>query len=245
MGFLQQFHLVIKYNKCIHNKVADILSRPVINASTILRYNPLAHEIYVEKYARDDDFDEIYDALTHDSQQSDYYIHDGLLQHLGKLCIPRDERVNVIREAHTSLISNHFGVGKTVAQLKRYFYWPQMNKKNSKYIKGCVMCATSKSSNKKLGLYTPLTVPSQPCESISMDFVGGFPISRTGHDYLYVVVDRFINMCILIPCKKQVMNEQKTQMFFANVWVYFGLPPSIMLDRDSGFFKKLWSHLWE
>jgi hypothetical protein len=52
MGFLQQFHLVIKYKKGIHNKVADMLSRPIINASTILRYNPLAHEIYAEQYAR-------------------------------------------------------------------------------------------------------------------------------------------------------------------------------------------------
>ena len=34
MGFLQQFHLVIRYKKSIHNKVADMLSRPIINAST-------------------------------------------------------------------------------------------------------------------------------------------------------------------------------------------------------------------
>ena len=37
------------------------------------------------------------------------------LYNLGKLCIPRDERVNIIREAHTSLISGHFGVGKIIA----------------------------------------------------------------------------------------------------------------------------------
>jgi hypothetical protein len=47
-------------------------------------------------------------------------MHENLLYHLGKLCIPRDERVKVTREAHTSLISGHFGVGKIVAQLQRY-----------------------------------------------------------------------------------------------------------------------------
>jgi hypothetical protein len=181
-----------------------MLSRPVINASTILRYNPLAHEIYVERYAKDDDFKEVYDALTHDNQQSDYYMHDSLLYHLGKPCIPRDERVNVITEAHTSLISGHFGVGKTVAQLQRYCYCPRMNESISKYIKGCVMCATSKFGNKKLILYMPLPVPSEPWESISMDFVGGLSMSRTGRDYLYVVVERFNKICILMPFKKQV-----------------------------------------
>jgi hypothetical protein len=49
-------------------------------------------------------------------------MHENLLYHLAKLCIPRDEIVNVIIEAHTSLISSHFGAGKIVAQLHRYFY---------------------------------------------------------------------------------------------------------------------------
>lgn len=61
----------------------------------------------------------------------------------------------------------------------------------TKYIKGCVICATSKLSNRKLGLYTPLPVPSHPWESVFVDFVGGIPMSRKGHDYLYIVVDRF------------------------------------------------------
>ena len=124
MGFLQQFHLVIRYTKGIHNKVADIFSRSIINASKILKYNPLAHESYVEQYAKDDDFKDVYDALTHDNQQLDYYVHETLLYHIGKLCIPRDERVNVIRESHTSLIFGHFMVGKKIAQLQRYYYWP-------------------------------------------------------------------------------------------------------------------------
>jgi hypothetical protein len=60
--------LVIKYKKGINNKVADMLSRLVINASTMLRYNPLAHERYAEQYGRDDDFKEVYDASTHGNQ---------------------------------------------------------------------------------------------------------------------------------------------------------------------------------
>ena len=77
-----------------------------------------------------------------------------------------------------------------------------MNDSGSKYVKGCVMCAISKPGNKKLGLYSPLPFPSCPWERVSMDFVGGLPMSRKGHDYLYVVVDRFSKMCILMPCKK-------------------------------------------
>jgi len=52
------------------------------------------------------------------------------------------------------------------------------------------MCAKSKPSNRKLGLYTPLPVPSPPRESFSMDFVEELPKSRKGHDCLYVIVER-------------------------------------------------------
>ena len=36
MGFLQQFHLVIKYKKGTQNKIADMLSRPPIVASVVI-----------------------------------------------------------------------------------------------------------------------------------------------------------------------------------------------------------------
>ena len=105
----------------------------------------------------------------------------------------------------------------------------------TKYVKGCVMCYTCKPTNRKLGLYSPLHVPSHPWESISMDFVGGLPMSKRGHDYLYVVVDRFSKMCILMPCKNKITVEQTTNIFFEYVWVHFGLPTPIVSDRDTRF----------
>ena len=82
-----------------------------------------------------------------------------------------------MREAHSSLIAGHFGVSKTVAHLQRYFYWPRMVESFSHFIRGCSLCATRNPSNRKLGLYMPLQVPSRPLESVAMDFVGGLPMS--------------------------------------------------------------------
>ena len=161
------------------------------------------HEIYVKKYAFDNDFQDVYANLSQGKQveELDYHVHNKLLYHLGKLCIPQGERVNVIIEANTSLILGHFDVRKIMAHLQRYCYWPCMLESMSHFIKGCLLCAVSKPNNRKLGFYTPLLVPSRPWESVSMDFVGGLPLSKRGHDYLFVVLDRFNNMCILIPCK--------------------------------------------
>ena len=62
MGFLQQFHFVIKYKKGIQNKVADMLSRPPTNASILIQQSPLVHEIYVEQYTTDEFSKEVHES---------------------------------------------------------------------------------------------------------------------------------------------------------------------------------------
>jgi hypothetical protein len=120
-----------------------------------------------------------------------------------------------------------------MAHLQRFCFWPQMKEIVTKYVKGCVMCSTFNTTNRKLGQYSPLHVPSHPWESISMDFVGGLPMTKGVHDYLYVVVDRFNKMCILMPCRKKITAEKTANLFCHHVWVHFGLPTSIVSDHDT------------
>jgi hypothetical protein len=67
---------------------------------------------------------------------------------------------------------------------------------------GCILYSNNKPSNQKLVLYMPFPVPNGPWESISMDFVGGLPMTHRDHEYLFFVVDRFKKMCVLILCRK-------------------------------------------
>ena len=90
IGFLKQFHLVIKYKKGIQNKVADMLSSPSISSYIVIQQSSLVHSSYVEQYTKDEHFKEIYASLILGSQNEelDYHIHDKLLYNLGKICIP-------------------------------------------------------------------------------------------------------------------------------------------------------------
>ena len=112
MGFLQQFHLVMRYKKGIHNKVADMLSRPIINASTILKHNSVMHENYIEQYAQDVDFKDVYATLSQWKQveELDYHVKDQILYHCGKLCIPQTEKSkDNSRNTHFSNIKSLWG----------------------------------------------------------------------------------------------------------------------------------------
>ena len=75
-----------------------MLSRPIINASTILKHNLVLHESYIEQYAQDIDFKDVYATLSQGKQveELDYHIKDQLLYHCGKLCILQTERVKII-----------------------------------------------------------------------------------------------------------------------------------------------------
>ena len=52
-------------------------------------------------------------------------------------------------------------------------------------------------------------------------------------------------MCILTPFKKKITVEQTSHLLFQNIWVHFGLPTSIVSDRDSQFVGSFWLTLWD
>ncbi len=96
-----------------------MLSRPIVSATTLFKHNYVLHESYIEQYALDNDFQYVYASLSQRNQveELDYHLHDNLLYHLRKICIPQREGINIIREAHTSLIAGHFDVNNMVEHL--------------------------------------------------------------------------------------------------------------------------------
>lgn len=120
-----------------------------------------------------------------------------------------------------------------------------MKEKEIMFIRGHMLCCTNKPSNRKQGLYHPLLIPTHPWEIISMHFVGGLPTTRKGHDYLFMVFDKFNKMCVMIPCKNTIIGQEATKFFFGQVWVHFGIPRSMVLDKETIFISAFWTTVWE
>jgi hypothetical protein len=68
-----------------------MISRPPIVSSIILKNTSLFHDSYVEQYAIDEYFKEVYEKLTHGAQVENYCLQEKLLYHLGNLCVPTSE----------------------------------------------------------------------------------------------------------------------------------------------------------
>jgi hypothetical protein len=93
-------------------------------------------------------------------------------------------------------------------------------------------------------MYTPLPTPDRPWESISMDYMSGLPSTKRGNDYVFLVVDRFSKMAILVACNKNITTEATAKIFFERVWVYFGIPQTIISDHDIWFLSTFYLSLW-
>jgi hypothetical protein len=94
------------------------------------------------------------------------------------------------------------------------------------------------------------SIPSLTCTHSTLGkyfygFCGRFTNHTKGHDYLFVVVDRFNTMCILMPCKKTIKGHEATNLFFEHNWVHFGIPRSIISDRDTRLLSAFWTTSWE
>jgi hypothetical protein len=57
-----------------------------------------------------------------------------------------------------------------------------------------------------------------------MEYMSGLPSTKRGNDCVFVVVDRFSKMVILVSYKKSIKAEATAKLFFEQVWVHFGIP---------------------
>jgi hypothetical protein len=94
------------------------------------------------------------------------------------------------------------------------FYWKKPRQEVNNYIRSYTACAIAKPTTKKHGLYTPLPTLDRPWESISMDYMLGLPSTKWGNDCVFVVVDHFSKMTILVACKKNITIEATAEIFF-------------------------------
>ena len=77
-----------------------------------------------------------------------------------------------------------------------------------------------------------------------MDYMSGLPSTKHGNDCVFVVVDKFLKIAIMVACKKNITTKATAELLFERVWVHFGIPQSIISDRDNRFLSAFWSSLW-
>jgi hypothetical protein len=91
---------------------------------------------------------------------------------------------------HNSPLAGHQGFLKAYRKVRERFSWKGLKEDVTCHIRECVTCQQNKEEHTHpTGLLQPLPIPEHKWESISMDFITGFPKAQ-GKDSIFVVVDR-------------------------------------------------------
>jgi len=178
-----------------------------------------------------------------------YTLEEGLLFHKpsgGKLCIPKSMRADVVREAHDAILGGgHSGIAKTAAVVGSQYYWPKLTDSIAEWIAGCDICHRIKHKNARpYGLLQPLPIPLKRAERVNIDFVTKLPTSEAGHDAVATITDPLTMQARWIPVKGAYLTAEKFATAFINGYVRsWGLPVSILSDRDTRFTSGFWQSL--
>jgi hypothetical protein len=109
---------------------------------------------------------------------------DGLLMFCGKTHVPndRDLRCCIVEQHHDTCIAGHAGHFKTLKLISHNYWWPQMSRYISIYVKHCNLCNRTKvQCRRPIGELHPSETPEAPWDTISIDFIVKLPESH-GYD---------------------------------------------------------------
>lgn len=108
------------------------------------------------------------------------------------------------------------------------------------YCQSCDECQRHKSrTTRPAGPLHPLPVPHKLCSSIGMDFVGPLEESE-GFDVILTVTCRLSGRIRILPTHANASAEETAELFYRGWCSQFGVPSSIVSDRDKLFTSHFW-----
>nr|GEW33463.1 putative reverse transcriptase domain-containing protein [Tanacetum cinerariifolium] len=76
-----------------------------------------------------------------------------------------------------------------------------------------------------------------------MDLVTKFPKSSSGHDAIWVIVDRLTKSSHFLPIREDYKTEKLARIYINEIVARHGVPVLIILDHDGRFTLHLWKAL--
>ncbi|GJU67926.1 putative reverse transcriptase domain-containing protein [Tanacetum coccineum] len=167
---------------------------------------------------------------------------DGEIYFFDRIWIPSVGGVRklIMDEAHTSRYSVHPGADKMYYDLRDLYWWPGMKRDIAEYVSRCLTCSKIKAEHQKpSGFLQQPEIPEWKWEKITMDFVTKLPKSSSGHDTIWVVVDRLTKSAHFLPIREDYKTEKLAKIYTNEIVARHGVPVSIILDRDGRFTSHL------
>ncbi|GKE48263.1 putative reverse transcriptase domain-containing protein [Tanacetum coccineum] len=142
---------------------------------------------------------------------------DGSLYFMDRIWVPLvgDVRMVILNEAHKSKYFMHPGADKMHYDLRDMYWWLGMKRDIAIYVKW-------------------------KWDKITMDLITKLHRSRSGHDAIWVIVDRLTKSAHFLAIREDFNTEKLARLYIDEIVARHGVPVSIILDRDGRFASHFW-----
>nr|GEY15948.1 retrotransposon protein, putative, Ty3-gypsy subclass [Tanacetum cinerariifolium] len=133
-------------------------------------------------------------------------------------------RTKIMDEAHKTRYSVHPGADKMYYDLRDMYWWPGMKKETAIYVSKCLTCAKVKAEHQRpSGLLQQPEIPEWKWEKIAMDFITKFPRSSSGHDAIWVIVDRLTKSAHFLAIREDYSMEKLARLYIDEINIHLPL----------------------
>ncbi|GKC16429.1 putative reverse transcriptase domain-containing protein [Tanacetum coccineum] len=136
---------------------------------------------------------------------------DGALYYLDRIWDPfkGDVRTLIMDEAYKSKYFVHPGADKMYYDLRDRYWWPRMKKDIDVYVSRCLTCLKVTTEHQRSsGLLQQPEILEWKWKRIAMDFVTKLPRTSSGHDIIWVIVDRLTKFAHFLPMREDYMMDR-------------------------------------
>ncbi|GJX57599.1 putative reverse transcriptase domain-containing protein [Tanacetum coccineum] len=163
---------------------------------------------------------------------------DGILCLNNRSWIPcfGDLRALIMHESHKPKYS--------IQDLKKLYWWPNMKAEITTYVSKCLTCAKVKIEYQNpFSLLVQLEIPQWKWEKITIDFMTKLPMTVTGQDTIWVIVDCLPKSAHFLPMQEDETLEKLMRQYLKEVVLRHGVRVLIISDHDGKFTSHFWKSL--
>ncbi|GJS13646.1 putative reverse transcriptase domain-containing protein [Tanacetum coccineum] len=154
----------------------------------------------------------------------------------------RGVRTIIIDEAHKTKYYVHPGADKMYHDLRDMYWWPGIKRGIATYVSKCLTCYKVKAEHQRpSGLLQQPEIPEWKWDKITMDFITKLPKTKSGHDTIWVIVDRLTKSTHFLAMREDYSTERFAKLYIDEIVTRHGIPVLIISDRDGRFTLRCWA----
>nr|GEZ59539.1 putative reverse transcriptase domain-containing protein [Tanacetum cinerariifolium] len=121
-------------------------------------------------------------------------------------------------KAYKSKYFVHLGADMMYYDLRDRYLWSGMKKDVAVYVSRCLTCLKVKAEHHMpSGLLQQLEIPEWKWEGIAMDFVTKLPKTSSGHDTIWVIVDRLTKFAHFLPMREDYKMDRLFRLYLNEI----------------------------